>query len=250
MERSGRLRGSLVLAALAAVLLAGCVPRTLEVPPQFEGTPVLEDLRRELRRSRMFVRITTTPGSSGMVFPASADSAGENGERRDRISLVPERDRSGAVIDAVEWLMSSGLDQVLVAVRHDDELRAADPERVYDHPGVRVLEIESSGPDGDAAARRIVEATEGATDGTGVILLLGYDTPSVARALIRRGNNGDGVGPVVAEVLLSSSGSRLRRSGIPLAGAIVLDISGAIRVAKNRAEASNTIYVQSVFHRY
>ena len=248
-------------------LLTGCVPRVMEIPQALYDSPVVEDVRREILRSRRPVRVVSSQRAQEirnrniLVFPAR----GETADGDSRVPLVPAVDRSGAVLDALEWLAEN--DNAPLVIAYTDAVRdaahldviergAAEPDaamrsvvepaaNAQGEMGVVFHRLERPGEE-ETSARRIGALLP--DDAGGVVLLAGEHSPGIARHLLE--NRSRHTLMVVPELFLPASGQRLRDAGIPVAAAIVLDLAGTLRALPMRLEDSDDIHVRVVFFRY
>jgi hypothetical protein len=228
-------------------LLSSCVPRVMEIPDYLYGTPVEEDIRREILRSRRPVRIITADTArelsrrTALFFPAS-------GNEQERTRLVPGKERDDALEAALQWILRDREAPAILAFSPaaftDDPMRLGTVERgeatvvLLDRPGESALAVQS-----------ILSAVGAAGDGiAGIVILAGEHTPAIARTLLQREREGDLI--VIPELFLPASGVRMRAAGIPLAGAIVHDLAGTLRRLPLRHDGTGDIHVQMIFFRY
>ncbi|WP_076489611.1 hypothetical protein [Alkalispirochaeta americana] len=266
----------------------GCAPTDLHVPPVFENTPLQDDLDQEVRRSGTTLRVHfgwgDEPGEKGelrahafrrrpLFFlprsnPALESSSATEGLRArggvppEGIALLPDPDRQEALRDALVWLQEGRDGPSLVVVLGESSLSPQELDSLALLAGESLLILEE-----DTDASRIVgeivrraignsDNSDNADEGgvTGLLVLGGANSAGVLRhlpeAFLREGL---AVPEVVTESLFRATASRLRTAGLPLAGAIVLDLARALKEQVSRelpGKSGEIIYVPAVFYRY
>jgi hypothetical protein len=236
-----------VVSVLLAVLV-GCVPAVIETPSYLHGTVLVEDIRHEIWLSRRLFRIRVDneirygAGAPEVLFPAAPR------EQTDRVDFVPAPDRSSAVSDAWLWLVERQ-GRAVVAVPAGDSRRREEAEIL---PGMQddALILLDRLDDPDRAATTIREAV-GETS-AGILLLAGPYGPAIAGALFADDESTREHRPqaVVIELFLRRGGKRLREAGVPVDGAITLDLARTLREFRASPHSEARFYVPSVFYRY
>ncbi|TVR68959.1 MAG: hypothetical protein EA427_09415 [Spirochaetaceae bacterium] len=251
MTRKALLIAGLLVSLLVLIALTvGFVPRTMRIPDYLHGTPVEDDIRREIRRSR---RIVFIPGPDterfrgAIYFPAAPSGTGEPADRSGRVGLVPGGNRESAVEEALEWLVRTGREPVVLAY---------DPASFPNDPGelgplargaAVTVRLERTG-ETEPAVQRIRSALGDDPGRSGLVLLAGEHTPAITAALL----SGDRTATIhlVPELFLVTTGARMRSLGVPLAGVLAPDLAGALRKLPIRLGGVDDIHVPLVFFRY
>lgn len=198
-----------------------------------------------------------------------------------RIEFVPERDRAIALDEAWDWLSGQGT-HLIIAVPAADRNRRTEAESLLageeGPPGEEGIAEEGRAEEGRAggegspgneeprgeeatlvlleqpgdprrSARRILDVA-GSVDVV-VLLLCGSHGPAIAEALFAEENIGGAPPPpVVLELFLRRGGERLRATGVPIKGAVVLDLARTLREFSASGVEEPLFYVPSVFYRY
>ncbi len=241
----------MALGLLASVLLlAACAPVYLHVPPDLAESTLADDVRGELRRVPLIARLAPAgrvarEDRDVLLFSHLWDDAsGRDGGPR---ALRLPDDRQGALESAAQWLSEETDLPILVVVPDQDARRQGEAGRLREvNPAITILTVST---DGDAeqsmaGVRREIHRNDGLA---GILILSGDFGVSLARVI---SNSLPDPPPLVLELLFAAHGTRLRRAGIRIAGAVVIDLAETVRTLDKDPEASEYVYMVSRFVRY
>lgn len=234
---------------VTAGLLNGFVPRFIQLPEYLYGTPVEEDVRREIRRSLrpIFLRAADTERTRGtLLFPAAPAGKDDTGDSSP-VRLVPTETGTGAVEEAIHWLRGEGRGPVVLAYSPSAFPGYSALEEMNRDDSIRSLRLDRAG-ETDASVQRILAAIDGDASRSGLILLAGEHTPAITAALLSGARSAGLL--VVPELFLRSAGTRMRTLGIPVAGVLAPDLADTLRNLPIRLERVDDIYVPVTFFRY
>lgn len=222
-------------------MIVGCDGPTVIVPDALYLGYGSADLATELSGTRG----DAVPVSDfdPAAIPAGGDVVGFLADGVDVPALALERPRITALDEVVAYRSAIGSGGIVVyAVDSDvrrseyDHLIAADDADTWYAIAVRSRDAVP------AVVTRIIAAMETRSHETVIAILAGESSAQIALEYTRRG--AETGGHVLIEALLDAHARRLGDLGVPLAGAIVMDLAGAL------ADSGGERYVRSRFIRY
>lgn len=216
------------------LLVVGCGDRvTLGVSAPLTVEFLIDDLRSEISRAAPSTRRRISiEHEENAIAPLLLDGA----------PLRPSFPRVEAIEECLGRVGERPDAGFIVAYPANDPDRGEEAA-IFADAGAKALAVENP----ENFSRTTDELIEnGAVGGATVVLLLGDHTPLVANWL--RGRMPDV--EIVIEALFQSSVERLRKAGVEIGGAIVLDLAGTLDTVDNYEKGTHSvIYLPSVFYR-
>lgn len=256
---SGRLPLLTVL-FVSSVVLAGCSPLVVHLPDHLQSSPVVEDVRRELRFYPWVARVAPAgalPGGPRDVLLFAGEPAAEHGAEPSRegddggespVRVLHSRGNRRDVLEEVfQWLDEAGATVVLLVVQTGDDRHRGEPREAADASPHRFLVEISAG----RSAEQNIATLRGAVHrhgGADAIILLAGDPGT---ALLQEMGEGFAEGPVViAELMLAAHGRAVRNAGVPLDGVIAMDLVESLRRIRNAPKEQRFHSIYTRFFRY